>query len=125
MRILAAALMAIIFSMAGASDAWAQRRAELNQDVRDPAAENQQGEAWNYGASYEKPTPLMIIQQKAQARAAARIHRLETMYSYGMSNARPTALATPTGMYSPGWQMPGGRPYGWYTTRRPQYILWR
>lgn len=93
-------------------------------------AEGRNRDSWylNSGYSdqgYEKPTPLMIIQQKAQARAAARIRRIETTAAYGMSNARPTALPVPTGMYSPTWQMPGGRPHAWYTTYRPQYILWR
>lgn len=82
--------------------------------------------AYSGSGSYEPPTPLQIIQQKAQRRAAARIRRIETLNAYGMSNARPTANATPySGMYSPAWQMPGGRPFGWFTNRAPQYILWR
>ena len=126
MRILTAALVATTISLAGATGAFAQQRGGADADVRAQAADGERGEAWYYGSSYEKPTPLMIIQQKAQIRAAARIRRLETMKSYGMSNARPTASPTPhTGMYSPAWQMPGGRPYAWYTTHRPQYIIWR
>ncbi|MEM6799072.1 MAG: hypothetical protein AAF589_06115 [Planctomycetota bacterium] len=102
--------------------------AAVAQDEGDTprAPEARQGEAWYYDSGYEKPTPLMIIQQKAQARAAARIRRIETMAAYGMSNSRPTANAAPmTGMYSPAWQMPGGRPFGWFTNRRPQYLIWR
>lgn len=73
---------------------------------------------------YEAPAPRQIIQHKARLRAMARVQRLETMAAYGMSNARPTANPTPTGLYSPEWRRPGGRPYGWYTAQRPViYVL--
>ena len=120
-------LAVVTFSMAislatvtsGVARAQAPARAESD-------AESGKGEDWYYESGYEKPTPQMIIQQKAQVRAAARIRRIETMAAYGMSNSRPTANAAPmTGMYSPAWQMPGGRPFAWYTTQRPYYIFLR
>lgn len=124
MRASALALTLAIVSFV-ASDAAAQRAAE-----DEPKGER---EAWfessssGYsGADYAQPTPLEIIQRKAQQRAQARIHRIETNAAFGMSNARPTANPLPfTGMYSPAWQMPGGRPYAWHTTRRTQYLIWR
>ncbi|MEM6329860.1 MAG: hypothetical protein AAF790_06390 [Planctomycetota bacterium] len=102
----------------------------LAASAQPPAAEQQppRGDrsGWYYEPGYEKPTPLMIIHQKARMRAMARLRRMEAMAAYGMSNARPTASATPhTGMYSPAWQMPGGRPFAWYTHRAPAYYLWR
>jgi hypothetical protein len=71
-----------------------------------------------------RPNPTAIIQQKAQYRAMQRQARIASMQWYGMSNARPTAAATPfCSMYSPAWQMPGGRPYAWYSCERPVYII--
>ncbi len=120
MRSMALAAMVMTACLICAS-ASAQRPRLPEKEV--PAGDR---EAWYYESGYEKPTPRQIIQRKAQARAAARIHRLETMAAYGMSNARPTAAATPhTGMYSPAWQMPGGRPFAWYSNQRPQYLIWR
>lgn len=71
---------------------------------------------WDYEQTYpQRPEPRDIIHQKAQMRWLARASRINAMHWYGMSNQRPTANATPfTSMYSPTWQMPGGRPYAWY-----------
>jgi hypothetical protein len=83
------------------------------------------------GYNYDQPTeyqpnPTQIIQQKAMVRAAQRQARIASMQWYGMSNARPTAATTPfCSQYSPSWQMPGGRPYAWYTSGRPVYVLSR
>lgn len=64
------------------------------------------------------PTPQEIIQYKAQVRAQQRMTRMASMEWYGMSASRPRASVTPfTGMYSPVWQMPGGRPFAWSPTR--------
>lgn len=65
------------------------------------------------------PTPetpaRSIHQQNAIARGQQRQARLASMAWYGMSNSRPTASATPFAtMYSPAWQMPGGRPFAWH-----------
>jgi len=71
-----------------------------------------------------RPNPTAIIQQKAMVRAQQRQARVASMHWYGMSNARPTAAATPfCSMYSPAWQMPGGRPFAWYGSQRPIYII--
>lgn len=86
-----------------------------------------QGENWSYEQSYPaKPDPRAIIQYKAQVRAAQRMDRMAAMQWYGMSNARPTASATPfTTMYSPAWQMPGGRPFAWFNLQNPPVIIIR
>jgi hypothetical protein len=83
-------------------------------------------ESWyNYDKPTEyQPNPTAIIQQKAMIRAAKRQARMASMQWYGMSNSRPTAAAMPwSTMYSPAWQMPGGRPFAWYTSGRPVYVL--
>ncbi len=84
-------------------------------------------ESWYYNqpAHEYQLTPRQIVQQKAMLRGAQRQSRLASMQWYGMSNARPTASATPfMSMYSPAWQMPGGRPYAWFTGERPCYVVW-
>jgi hypothetical protein len=71
-----------------------------------------------------RPDPTAIIQQKAMIRAQQRQNRVAAMQWYGMSNSRPTAATTPfCSMYSPAWQMPGGRPFGWYASQRPIFII--
>ena len=97
----------------------------------DPAADrspNVEGEQSWY---YDRPsgeyqfTPRQIVQAKAMVRGAQRQSRLASMKWYGMSNSRPVASATPfMSMYSPAWQMPGGRPFGWFTGERPVYVFW-
>lgn len=82
-----------------------------------------QGEVASRGAEYEQsvgaPTPIQIIQHKAQARAAQRIQRMETAKWYGHSPSRPRTTATPfTGQY--GAQFQGqvlGRPSVYFATR--------
>lgn len=114
-------LTAALVCLTVTTSAFAQGAAET-----DARSSEGKPDKWYYQTSYEKPTPQAIIQQKAQVRAAARIHRIETNKAWGISTARPTALATPyTGVYSAAWQMPGGRPFGWYSTQRPQFIIWR
>jgi hypothetical protein len=94
------------------------RTVEAQQPVLTPVAdaEAQDDKHWDYSQPYEyQPNPKAIIHQKAQARAHQRMARMAAMRWYGMSNERPTASPTPfTAMYSPSWQMPGGRPYAWY-----------
>jgi len=76
-----------------------------------------------YQPPIERLDPQSIIHRKAQVRAAQRQARLASLSWYGMSNARPTASPTPfTTLYSPVWQMPGGRPYAWHYYR-PAYIF--
>jgi hypothetical protein len=81
------------------------------------------GESWYYQQPNYQPSPRAIIHQKAFARSAQRDARLASLNWYGMYNARPTAASTPfTSLYSPVWQMPGGRPYAWYPTWRTVYV---
>jgi hypothetical protein len=85
-------------------------------------------ESWYYEPATQptpyKPNPQSIIHQKAMVRAQQRSDRLAAMGWYGMMNARPTAAPTPfTSLYSPVWQTPGGRPFGWYSTGRPTIIV--
>lgn len=79
------------------------------------------------GSWYRTPTPRAekpsIARQKAVQRGEQRMARLDAMRWYGMSNSRPTAATMPyTTMYSPAWQMPGGRPFAWYASSRPVVI---
>jgi hypothetical protein len=72
-----------------------------------------------------RPDTRAIIHQKAQARAQERQARMASLSWYGMSNARPTAAPTPfTSLYSPVWQMPGGRPFAWHTRTWPTYVVY-
>lgn len=95
-------------------------RETITRDVED---------SWYYQPSTQptpvyKPNPRAIIQHKAQVRAQQRQDRQAALSWYGMSNSRPTAAPTPfTSLYSPVWQSPGGRPFMWYTTGRPTYIV--
>ncbi|MEN1680985.1 MAG: hypothetical protein AAGJ46_15455 [Planctomycetota bacterium] len=123
-----------VLALAGIACLSALPCSSFAQALGDPGPAAEEGDKWigdnqyseGSSYSYEAPTPLQIVQQKAQRRAMARIRRLETMANFGMSNSRPAATPLPmTGVYSPTWQMPGGRPYGWYTTERPVFYLWR
>lgn len=70
------------------------------------------------------PTPQEIIQYKAQIRGQQRMARMASMEWYGMSASRPRASVTPfTGMYSPVWQMPGGRPFAWSPSRYQSPVI--
>jgi len=90
-----------------------------------PSVRQDADQTWYYQPSTNyQPNPRAIVHQKAMARAQQRAHRMASMSWYGMSNLRPTASPTPfTTMYSPAWQMPGGRPFAWYTTGRPTYVF--
>jgi hypothetical protein len=90
-----------------------------------PRARHDLEQSWHYQPSTTyQPNPRAIVHQKSMARAQQRAHRLASMNWYGMSNLRPTASPTPfTTLYSPVWQMPGGRPFAWYTSGRPTYIF--
>ncbi len=87
--------------------------------------DNVQEDDWDYKPSYVyQPNPKAIIHQKAQARALQRISRMTAMRWYGMVNERPTASPTPfSALYSPVWQMPGGRPYAWNYRRTPSVLV--
>jgi hypothetical protein len=88
-----------------------------------PAGDPQQGESWYYQQPNYQPNPRAIIHQKALARSNQRAARLASMSWYGMYNARPTAAPTPfMTLYSPVWQVPGGRPFAWYPNWRTVYV---
>jgi hypothetical protein len=88
----------------------------------DPAAVSEDGTY--YRPVSERTPPVRLSVQKAQARGAQRMARLEAMRWYGFSNSRPTAAAIPwTTMYSPAWQTPGGRPFAWYPSTRPVVVI--
>jgi hypothetical protein len=85
------------------------------QGFRGDRGESGRDESWYYQqtSGYDF-NPQAIVQQKAMERAQQRSLRLTSLSWYGMSNARPTAAATPfTSRYSPVWEMPGGRPFAW------------
>ncbi len=108
--------------------AWSQETGESSAFA--PAAE---GRDWQYEQDYEyQPDPRFIIHQKAQWRGQQRMGRLAAMRWYGMYNGRPIGAPTPfTSMYSPAWQMPGGRPNAWHTrgttviVTRPESRIYR
>lgn len=107
-------------AMGAASRVQAQEPAALAPD----AAPTEQGERWYYRSSPEREQTFTVAQQKAMQRGAQRMARLEAMRWYGFSASRPTAAAQPwTTMYSPAWQMPGGRPFAWYVSHRPLVIV--
>ena len=87
-------------------------------------SDTQSAQIWLYQQQLSRyDDPKVIIREKAKQRAAQRMARLDSLRWYGMSNSRPTAASTPyTSMYSPAWQMPGGRPFAWFHTR-PTLLL--
>lgn len=99
------------FLLADAATAQEVRRDLV---VEEPAADAP--DSWyEETTTMAQPTPRMIIQQKAQLRAIQRMARMESMKWYGMSPSRPLYNATPfTGIPSPRYEMPGGRPFAWH-----------
>lgn len=91
------------------------------------AREIDEADAGYYESPRAAPTPREIIQYKAQVRSQQRMTRMASMEWYGMSASRPRASVTPfTGLYSPVWQMPGGRPFAWSPTyQQPSVIIVR
>lgn len=79
-----------------------------------------------YAGSIGKMTPMEIIQQKAQMKAAQRQSRIATREWYGYSASRPKTNATPfSGMYGPQFQGHAiGRPSAHYA-QRPILIIGR
>lgn len=112
---LTAVMLAMCLPVAAADDVGDRGAAEAGSE-----------QSWYYDQpSNYQPNPRQIVQQKAMARGAQRQARLASMNWYGMSNSRPAAACTPfMSLYSPTWQMPGGRPYGWFTGERPTYVFW-
>jgi hypothetical protein len=93
-------------------------------DTQLPTQE-QAGESWYRQSTYQ-PNPRAIIHEKAFVRSSQRQARLAALSWYGVYNARPTAGPTPfTSLYSPAWQLPGGRPFAWYASSRPTYVFYR
>ncbi|RIK80774.1 MAG: hypothetical protein DCC67_08885 [Planctomycetota bacterium] len=116
------ALLLAAVSAAGAAGAAAGQ--QFGDDaVTPPAATTSEGDSW-YRTPTVKEEKATIAQEKAMARAQARMARLDAMRWYGYSNSRPTAATMPfTTMYSPAWQMPGGRPFAWHHTSRPIVVI--
>jgi hypothetical protein len=81
-------------------------------------------EAWHYRSPMPRAAAPSLAKQKAALRGQQRMARLDAMRWYGFSGSRPTASGMPwTTMYSPAWQMPGGRPFAWYASNRPIVII--
>jgi hypothetical protein len=86
-------------------------------------AEQQRSESWYIQQPTYQLNARAMVHQKALARSNQRAARLASLNWYGMYNARPTAAPTPfTSLYSPVWQVPGGRPFAWYPTWRTVYV---
>jgi hypothetical protein len=110
---LATALLANCFAVPG-----------MAQDFPDATGEQIVTEESTYQPPAPPTAPLSLAREKAVQRGEQRMARLAAMKWYGFSNSRPTAAAAPfTTMYSPAWQMPGGRPFAWYTSSRPIVII--
>ena len=81
---------------------------------------------WYYRPAPEGSKEPTVAQQRAMRKADARAARLDAMRWYGFSGSRPTATAIAfTSMYSPQWQMPGGRPFAWFPGSRPVIVYSR
>lgn len=105
-----------------ASTALAQGAEQPPAEPADQAAST--GEDWSYRPATERERTPTVSQQKAMARGAQRMARLEALRWYGFSNSRPTATAIAwTSMYSPAWQQPGGRPFAWHSSSRPIVVI--
>jgi hypothetical protein len=113
--------------VAGLIIAWNEGLSAQEFDLPQPQASQPAIES-SAAAPYVQPvaptydsTPTRTLhQQNAIARSQQRQVRMASMSWYGMSNSRPTASPTPfSSMYSPAWQMPGGRPFAWH-----HYYAW-
>jgi hypothetical protein len=113
-------ILATLAAAAVASTAAAQQAAPVDAAPAPARA----GTELYYRPAVEREPAFTVQQQKAMARASARMARLDAMRWYGFSNARPVATAMPyTTMYSPAWAMPGGRPFAWYVSQRPIVVV--
>ncbi|WP_425398111.1 hypothetical protein [Aeoliella sp.] len=111
MNILARSFALLIVSLAAVPAAAQQ----FGNEVAAETEVTEESSSWYGETSPQAITPRMIIQQKAQMRAYQRMARMESMKWYGMSASRPLANAVPfSGVPSPRYQMPGGRPFAWY-----------
>lgn len=112
-------LFLLVCSMGVVASAQTGGRALI--DEKPPAEESS---SWYGESSPQQLTPRMIIQQKAQMRAYQRMARIESMKWYGMSASRPLSNAVPfSGVPSPRYEMPGGRPFSWYPARTNVVIV--
>lgn len=117
-------ISAFVLALGLAHQASAADGSLLDPAVTPPATSAPASENWYYRAPPAKVNPPTIAQQKSAVRAQQRMARLEAMRWYGFSASRPQATAMAfTSMYSPAWQMPGGRPFAWYSGSRPVVIF--
>jgi len=111
-----AILLGLCLTTSAAADEVAERRPATGEEGR---------ESWYYQQPTYRSDARALVHQKAQVRALQRQSRLASLAWYGMYNARPTAAPTPfTSLYSPVWQQPGGRPFAWYASSRPTYVIY-
>jgi len=79
---------------------------------------------WYYAPKATPEPERSIAHQRAELRAQQRMDRLASQRWYGFTPGRPTANGMPfTGMYSPAWTRPGGRPFAWYTGNEPTVVV--
>lgn len=108
--------------MAGSIQAQEKpRESNLRRDtVAAPGATvSQTPEMWFYEQERSHwENPREAVRRKAESRSTQRSNRIASMRWYGMSNARPSANATPiTSTYSPTWTSNNFDPYRWNTAR--------
>jgi len=90
-----------------------------------PAADSaEDSSGWYYEPAAKSTPQPTFAQRKSMVRGEQRMARLAAAKAYGFSPSRPPATGIAfTSMYSPAWQMPGGRPYGWFASRRPIVVV--
>ncbi|WP_145060910.1 hypothetical protein [Adhaeretor mobilis] len=85
---------------------------------------SEENSGWYYEPATKNASQPTFAQRKSMVRAEQRMARLAAAKAYGFSPSRPTATGIAfTSMYSPAWQMPGGRPFGWFTAHRPIVVV--
>jgi hypothetical protein len=117
-------LLVAIALLVIAGSALAQEKSRETSLRRDAVAApgttvSQTPEMWFYEQERSHwENPREAVRRKAEYRAAQRSSRIASMRWYGMSNARPSANATPiTSTYSPTWTSNSFDPFRWTTAR--------
>lgn len=112
-------LVALCLVAAMSSTAPAQERNDA-----DSSGPGEQRSGWYYEPVERTAPQPTIAQQRSMARANQRAARIAASKAWGFTPSRPTASGIPfTSMYSHSWQMPGGRPFGWFTSQRPVVVV--
>jgi len=90
---------------AGAKDPDPKSKPTNQTAISSPGEVSPTPEMWFYQQYLQQhKDPQVLVQQRAEARAAERIHRITSLQWYGMSNSRPRASNDPyNNDYGPTW----------------------